>query len=74
MFYFLSKKDSVLAVILTKIFVKKRRKIGDLIYNHGLTKLRFGANLFFVKIYYAITACTTYTFFIFGKGRLKEKW
>ena len=26
-----------LAEILGKIFVKKRRKIGDLIYDHGLT-------------------------------------
>ena len=26
-----------LADILSKIFVKKRRKIGDLIYDHGLT-------------------------------------
>ena len=26
-----------LAEILSKIFVKKRRKIGDLIYYHGLT-------------------------------------
>ena len=27
-----------LAEILSKIFVKNRRKIGDLIYDHGLTK------------------------------------
>ena len=26
-----------LAEILSKIFLKKRRKIGDLIYDHGLT-------------------------------------
>ena len=26
-----------LAEILSKIFVKKRKKIGDLIYDHGLT-------------------------------------
>ena len=26
-----------LAEVLSKIFVKKRRKIGDLIYDHGLT-------------------------------------
>ena len=26
-----------LAEILSKIFVKKRRKIGDVIYDHGLT-------------------------------------
>ena len=56
----------ILAVILSKIFVKTRRKIGDLIYDYGLTKLRFGTNLFFIKIYYAITVCTTYTF-TFGK-------
>ena len=55
-----------LAEILSKILVKKRRKIGDLIYDHGLTNKRFGANLIFIKIYYAITACTTYTF-TFGK-------
>ena len=36
-----------LAVLLSKIFVKKRRKIGDLIHDHGLTKLRFGANFNF---------------------------
>ena len=28
---------NTLADILSKIFVKKRRKIGDLIYDHGLT-------------------------------------
>ena len=50
------------AEILSKIFVKKRRKIGDLIYDHGLTNKRFGANLIFIKIYYGITACMTYTF------------
>ena len=49
-----------LAEILGKIFVKRRRKIGDLIYNHGLTNLRFGANLIFNKIYNAITACNPY--------------
>ena len=27
----------ILAEILSKIFVQRRRKIGDLIYNHGLT-------------------------------------
>ena len=36
-----------LAENLSKIFVKQRRKIGDLIYDHGLTNKRFGANLFF---------------------------
>ena len=36
--------------ILSKIFVKKRRKIGALIYDHGLTNYRFGANLFFLNI------------------------
>ena len=50
-----------LAEILSKIFVKQRRKIGDLIYDHDLTNKRFGANLIFIQIYYAITACTTYT-------------
>ena len=55
-----------LAEILSKIFVKKRRKIGDLIYDHGLTNQRVGVNLIFTKIYYVITARTTYTF-TFGK-------
>ena len=45
---------------------KKRRKIGDLVCDHDLTNKRFGANLFFIKTYYAITACTTITF-TFGK-------
>ena len=50
-----------LAKILSKIFVKKkRRKIGELIYDHGLTNERFGANLIF-SLKYIITACTTYT-------------
>ena len=40
-----------LVEILSKIFVKKRKKIGDLIYHHGLTNYRFGANLIFIKIY-----------------------
>ena len=35
-----------LAEILSKIFVKQRTKIGDRIYDHGLTNKRFGANLF----------------------------
>ena len=51
-----------LAEILSKIFVKLLRKIGDLIYDQSLTNLRSGANIIFSKIYYAITACTTYTF------------
>ena len=62
-----------LAVVLSKRFVKKRRKIEDLIYDHDLTKLRFGTNLIFIKIYYAITACKTYTF-TFGKSLLKKEW
>ena len=62
-----------LAEILSKILVKKRRKIGDLIYNHGLTNERFGANLIFIIFNYAITACMTYTF-TFGKCQLIEKW
>ena len=37
---------------LSKIFLKIRRKIGDLIYDHGLTNYRFGANLVFIKIYF----------------------
>ena len=39
-----------LAEILGKLFVKERRKIGDLIYDHGLTNQRFGAKLMFIKI------------------------
>ena len=50
----------------SKILGKKRRKIRDLICDHDLTNYRFGANLFFIKIYYAIAACTTTTF-TFGK-------
>ena len=30
-------KVYTLAEIISKIFVKKRRKIGDLVYDHGLT-------------------------------------
>ena len=48
-----------LAEILSKIFVKQRRKIGDLINDRGFTNKRVDANLIFIKIYYAITACTT---------------
>ena len=55
-----------LAEILSKLLVKKQRKIGDLINDHILTNLRLGAILTFIKIYYVITACTTYTF-TFGK-------
>ena len=39
-----------LAEILSKIFVKKRRKFGDLTYDHGLTNLRFGVSLILIKI------------------------
>ena len=35
-----------MAEILSKIFVKQRRKIGDLIYDHSLTNKRFGTNVF----------------------------
>ena len=66
-------KVYTLAEILSKVFVKKQKKIGDLIYDHGLTNKRFGANLFFIKIYYVITACRTYTF-TFRKYWLIEKW
>ena len=52
---------------------KKRRQIGDLICDHDLTNQRFGANLLFIKIYYAITACTTTTFTL-GKCYFIEKW
>ena len=51
-----------LAEIISKIFVKNEGIIVDLTYDHGLTNERFGANLIFIKIYYAITACTTNTF------------
>ena len=36
-------------------------------------RLGFGANLFFIKIYYAITACMTNAF-TFRKCSLIEKW
>ena len=39
----------ILAEILSKIFVKIRRKNRDLIYDHGLTNKRLGANLNFIK-------------------------
>ena len=55
-----------LAENLSKIFVKKRRKFGDLFYDQGLTNKYFGSNLNFIKVYFAITACTTNTF-TFGK-------
>ena len=38
---------------------------------HDLINERFGANFFFIKIYYVTTACTTYTF-TFGKCWLIE--
>ena len=40
-----------LAEILSKIFVKQRREIEDLIYDHVLTNKRFDEYLFFMKIY-----------------------
>ena len=47
-----------LTEIISKMFGKDRRKIGDLIYNHDLTNKEFGANSFFYQnIYFAITAC-----------------
>ena len=55
-----------LAEILSKIFIKKRRKIGDLIYDQWFGKLTIWCQLNFIKIYYAITPCTTYIF-TFGK-------
>ena len=55
-----------LAEILRKIFVKKGRKIGDLIYDHRFDKLTISCQLELIKICYAITACTVYTF-TFGK-------
>ena len=48
--------------ILRKMYGKNRRENGDFIYDHNLTMKRFGSNLFFIKIYYVITACTTYVF------------
>ena len=59
-------KICTLAKILSKIFVKKRRKIGKFIYDHGLTNEQFGVSLIFIKVYYAITAWSTYNF-TFGK-------
>ena len=51
-----------MAEILSKMFGKKRRNIGDLIYGHDLANLPFGATLYFIKINYAIIACMTYAF------------
>ena len=48
--------------IFSKTFEKKRERNGNLIYDHDLTNLRFDANLFSIKIYFAITACMTYAF------------
>ena len=45
-----------LAEIISKIFVKKRRD------NCGPYLRSWFANLIFIKIYYAITVCTTNTF------------
>ena len=52
-----NKKVLYTAGISSKIFVKKEGKFGDLIYDHGLW-----CQFIFIKIYYVITACTTYTF------------
>ena len=38
-----------LAEILSNIYRNKRRKNGDLSYDHDLTNKRFGANLFLLK-------------------------
>ena len=52
-----------LAGILNKIFVKKKTKDNWGPYlRTWFDKLRFGANLIFITVYYAITACTTDTF------------
>ena len=56
-----------LAEILSKILVKKRRKIENL-YTIMVWQINDSC-----QIYNAITACTTYTF-TFGKCWLKEKW
>ena len=40
-----------LAEILSKIFIKKRRKIGDLIYDKWFDKLTILCQLKFIKIY-----------------------
>ena len=55
-----------LAEILSKIFKKNNNEGKLVIYDLSFLQKRFGANLIFIKIYYAITACTTYTF-TFGK-------
>ena len=52
-------KVYTLAEILNKIFVKNE---GTLFTIMVLTNERFGANLTFIKINNAITACMTYTF------------
>ena len=56
-----------------QIIRKKRMKIWNLINNNDLINQRVDVNFFFVKKYFAITACTTYTF-TFEKGLLIKKW
>ena len=58
-----------LAEISSKLFVKKQRKIGDLIYDHGLTNFQICANLIFNEIYYGITACICIQIWIKNMGR-----
>ena len=42
-------RSYILAEILIKILGKKRRTIEDLVCDHDMTNLRFGANLFLLK-------------------------
>ena len=56
-------KVYTLAEILSKLFVKKTKENRR---PSWFDNLPVGANLIFIKIYYAITASTTYTF-TFGK-------
>ena len=55
-----------LAGILSKIFVKKTKENWGPYLRSWFDKLTICASLIFIKMYYAITACTTYIF-TFGK-------
>ena len=44
------------------MFGKNRPEIEDRNNEYDLTNLQFGATLFCIKIYYAITACMIYAF------------
>ena len=55
-----------LTEILRNCFVKNEGKLGILFLLLWFDKLMIWCQLIFIEIYYAITACTTYSF-TFGK-------